>query len=238
MRFKGAHVRMLKNQFRRLYHRLFWDAAERRHSLVGPPKRWKMKREFQIQFLKNMGVKPSHFLIDIGCGTLRGGIPIIEYLDSGHYFGIEARPDVLAQGKKELNISKLEYKNPSLIIGEDLTTLELRKSVDFIWSFSVLIHMRDDMLNSTLGFVQRHLGKDGVFYANVNISDEPDGEWQGFPIVRRSWDFYEEMCRSYGLTVQDMGPLTDFGHSLAGHDVQSQSTKRMLKISIENISNQ
>ena len=60
---------------------------KRRHGMVGPPYLWKMKREFQIKFLTDMDLKPDHYLLDLGCGTLRGGIPIIEYLEIGHYFG-------------------------------------------------------------------------------------------------------------------------------------------------------
>ena len=32
---------------------------ERRHALVGPANLWKMKRDFQIQFLRDMGLKPG-----------------------------------------------------------------------------------------------------------------------------------------------------------------------------------
>ena len=75
--------------------RLMQSKEERRHALVGPAHLWEMKRDFQIQFLKAMGMKPEHYLFDIGCGTLRGGIPLISYLHSGHYFGAEVRAEAL-----------------------------------------------------------------------------------------------------------------------------------------------
>ena len=89
---------------------LFASSSEKRHSLVGPPYLWKMKRDFQIQFLKTMGLKPEHYLLDIGCGTLRGGIPLIKYLQDGHYFGVEVRKEVLDEGRKELREASLEEK--------------------------------------------------------------------------------------------------------------------------------
>ena len=49
-----------------------------------------------------MGLAPEHYLLDIGCGTLRGGIPLIAYLLNGHYFGIEMRADILDEGRTEL----------------------------------------------------------------------------------------------------------------------------------------
>ena len=84
----------MKNALRRVRSRLtsmLQPAEERRHSLVGPPDLWEMKREFQIRFLRQAGLSPEHYLLDIGCGTLRGGIPLIDYLETGHYFGLESR---------------------------------------------------------------------------------------------------------------------------------------------------
>ena len=54
---------------------------EKRASLVGPPKLWQSKRDCQIKFLLEHGLKQDHYLLDLGCGVLRGGIPIINYLE-------------------------------------------------------------------------------------------------------------------------------------------------------------
>jgi cyclopropane fatty-acyl-phospholipid synthase-like methyltransferase len=70
--------------------------------MVGPAKLWKMKRDFQIHFLRSMKLAPEHYLLDIGCGTLRGGVPIIQYLQESHYYGIEVREDALDEGRSEL----------------------------------------------------------------------------------------------------------------------------------------
>ncbi len=71
------------------------DPKQKRHAHVGAPELWKKSRDFQIKFLKDMGLMPKNYLLDIGCGTLVGGIPIIRYLEKHHYYGIEVRSDVL-----------------------------------------------------------------------------------------------------------------------------------------------
>lgn len=204
---------------------------ERRHALVGPARLWKMKRDFQIQFLRDKGLKPEHFLLEIGCGTLRGGLPLIEYLDRGHYFGVEVRKEALREGQKELKEASLEEKNPTLLLDPDLSVLKLNQPFDYIWSFSVLIHMSDKILDKTLGFVARHLSVEGLFYANVNIGEDEEGNWQGFPVVWRSFDFYRHACAKHGLQVLDIGPLKDHGHHSR---VESQDMQRVLKISRQN----
>jgi len=203
--------------------------VERRHSLVGPAKLWEMKRDFQIQFLKSMQLIPQNYLFDIGCGTLRGGLPLINYLHEGHYFGCEVRENALAEGRLELQEAGLDWKNPVLLLTPDISRLNVDKKFDFVWAFSVLIHMSDEILDSTLGFVSRHLAGDGVFYANMNAGHTLDSEWQGFPVVWRTLDFYQTACARHGLTITDIGPLSAYGHVL---NAASQDHQRMLRITI------
>lgn len=188
---------------------------------------WKMKRDFQIDFLKISGLQPDHHLLDIGCGTLRGGIPLIAYLDEGRYFGIEARAEVLDEGRKELRENGLEYKNPSLFAAPDISALAIEQEFDFAWAFSVLFHMKDEVLMDTLRFVGEHLGGGGVFYANVIIGEEEEGEWQGFPVVSRTTEFYRAACAANGLSVSVLGSLEKLGH--VSHE-ESHDSQTMLRL--------
>jgi SAM-dependent methyltransferase len=192
-------------------------------------KSWNMKRTFQIDFLKRVGLKPSHYFLDLGCGPLRGGIPLIDYLDTGHYFGVEIREGYLNSGLKELKAKGLDNKKPCLMVGDASTALLPRK-MDYIWAYSVLIHMEDSILNDTLGFVRDNLKDDGCFYANVNVGNIPDRSWKGFPVVFRSKNFYDQACKHNGLNIKDMGPVSEWGHNIGIH---LQDTQRMLKIMAE-----
>ena len=82
--------------------------------MVGPAHLWKMKRDFQIDFLRGRGLSPQHYLLDIGCGTLRGGIPLIDYLEPGHYYGVESRAEeidvartVLEKARERLSYGRI-----------------------------------------------------------------------------------------------------------------------------------
>lgn len=218
-------VRGLKERLERLLS----SRSERRHSMVGPVHLWKMKREFQIRFLKQVGIEPEHYLLDLGCGTLRGGIPLIQYLQEAHYYGIEVRAEVLEEGRKELRNVELEYKKPVLMHTEDISLLDIGKEFDFVWAFSVLFHMTDDILNDCLSFIRKHLKKTGCFYANVNIGESEDCAWQGFPVTQRRLEFYKEVGLRNGLHVSDMGPLRILGHV---SNVRTQDEQRMLKFQI------
>lgn len=201
------------------------DKLKYRHQLVGPPHLWEMKRRFQHQFLVAEGLMPPHALLDLGCGTLRGGIPLIDYLDPGRYVGIDVRPEAITEARRELAEHDLQSKAPRLLVADDLGALELPERFDFAWAFSVLIHMTDEVLREALGFVARHLRGNGVFYANVNLGQREAATWRAFPVVWRSFERYAGLAAAAGLEARDMGPLRDLGHDSG---VAAQDAQRML----------
>ena len=218
----NSPFKQLKNKIKQQ----FMSAKERRHLKVGAAQLWKMKQDFQIQFLLSRGLKSEHKLMDIGCGTLRGGIPIIRHLNAGNYYGIEVRNEVLEEGKKELIEEKLVDKNPVLINFSDFDELGIDESFDVVFAFSVLIHLNDEIAEKCFAFVSRCMAQNGSFYANVNVIERPDGNWQGFPVVYRSVEFYSQLADRNGLQVEELGQLKDLGH--VSSDMSDQHI--MLKI--------
>ncbi len=194
------------------------DQEFKRHALIGPGKLWEAKRKWQIAFLRDHGLTPSDTFLDVGCGTLRGGIPIIEMLDRGHYTGIEIRSHILDEAKAELALHPLAVsKEPRLILSEGFPTLGRLGPFDWAWGYSVLIHMTDEIVEECLRFVGRELSETGVFCANVNIGD-PSRDRRtraGFPVVSRPHEFYADLAHAAGLATVDLGTLRSLGHHLA-----------------------
>jgi SAM-dependent methyltransferase len=187
------------------------SAKQQRHSLVGPPHVWKDKRRFQIEFLERSGLRPETTLVDIGCGTLRGGVPIIERLDPGNYVGIDVRPEIETEARDELREHNLLAKNPTLLFGQPLTALHLDTRFDIAWAFAVLFHLTDDHLDECFAFVQEHLKADGAFFANVNLGVQKPNQWREFPELWRTIDQYEETAGRFGLSVENLGTLARLG---------------------------
>jgi hypothetical protein len=76
---------------------------------------WGLMGWLQFEFLKRQGLQPQHYLLDIGCGSLRGGVHFINFLDKGHYYGIEKETSLIKAGKTlELKRRNLLHKNPHI----------------------------------------------------------------------------------------------------------------------------
>lgn len=199
----------------------------RRHALVGSLRHWKSRRAFQIGFLKKSGLKPAHYLLDIGSGTLRGGLPIIAYLEPGHYYGVEVRSDVFEEGLKELREARLLRKRPVLRLERDLHSLDLGQKFEFVWAYNLLIHLADDRLEDCLRLVASHLADGGVFFATVNLGARRDGRWREFPLVFRPFEFYARVADRHGLKATDVARMLDLG--VSSDDPKIRAAQHMLR---------
>ncbi|HKA13382.1 MAG TPA: class I SAM-dependent methyltransferase [Myxococcota bacterium] len=207
----------------RLFPTRFRAAApEGRHGRVGAPHLWRMQRAFQIDFLQRMGLAKEHQLLDLGCGTLRGGLPLIAYLSAGNYTGIDVRAEIVDEAMRELEEACLEQRYPRICLVDSLADLDLNASYDFIWAFSVLLHLEDPELETALAFAARHLRAEGSFYANVHLGDGRLGTWAGYPVVARPLDWYRARAHEAGLTADSLGRLCALGHLSGDRNSDSQ----------------
>jgi cyclopropane fatty-acyl-phospholipid synthase-like methyltransferase len=206
--------------------------ASLRHGLVGPADLWEAKRRFQMDFLREVGLKPHHKLLDFGCGTLRGGLPLIDYLEPGNYYGLDVRLETLKEACNELEESGLDQKMPTLMHCHNLSSLTFTGGFDYIWVFAVLIHLSDSKLGEFLSFAVRNLAPDGKIFANVVYGDQSDGRWRNFPLVARPQAFYQNTFLKHGLKISDMGALREFGHIARPRSLEQELSQRMLEASL------
>jgi hypothetical protein len=60
-----------------------------------------------------MPLRWRHVLLDIGCGSLRGGSRFIPYLGTGNYLGVECESDLIeSEIEKEIGRSVCDLKKP------------------------------------------------------------------------------------------------------------------------------
>ncbi|WP_306151178.1 sulfotransferase [Roseovarius sp. MMSF_3281] len=59
---------------------------------------WDEVGKWQFNLLKKAGLKPRHRLVDVGCGSLRGGVHFIPYLERGNYFGTDINGSLVEAG--------------------------------------------------------------------------------------------------------------------------------------------
>src|SRR5205085_5787086 len=100
-----------------------------------------------FEVARDHGLRPEHICIDYGCGSLRVGRLLIEYLAPGHYWGLDIVSDFYEAGKTLLPAGTLEEKRPELHVLSLHSILKARHAQpDFVFSFAVLKHVPPEEL--------------------------------------------------------------------------------------------
>jgi SAM-dependent methyltransferase len=127
---------------------------------------WEELGRLQFDFLVARGLAPHHYLLDIGCGPLRGGRLFIAYLEPGHYLGIDKEEDLIAAGiELELGRDLLEQKRPQLLVSSEFAFERFGAAPDVALAQSVFTHLPPAHIAACLGRLQPRMAPRGALYA-------------------------------------------------------------------------
>lgn len=101
--------------------------------------------EVAIQY----GLQPWHECVDYGCGSLRVGQHLINYLQSESYIGLDIVSDFFETGKTLLLQQTLDTKKPQFQVINSVTIKAVSSQPPhFIYSFAVLKHVPPSELDA------------------------------------------------------------------------------------------
>jgi SAM-dependent methyltransferase len=170
----------------------------------------------QLELLKLEGCAQGSDVLEVGCGCLTAGVPLIEYLEAGRYVGIEPNTWLVESALKVRRIRRLAArKRPVFLAREDFDASELGRTFDYVLSHSVLSHCAHWQLDQFIANASRVLRPGGRIVASIRLAegndygsrgspdkkDSRDEEWQ-YPDV--SWFTFEtvrETAARHGLDV-------------------------------------
>jgi len=135
-------------------------------SPVGPPKLYDYSAGLQFSILFNLGLCANHKLLDFGCGSLRVGRFLIQYLNTGNYYGIEPREDLVAEGIKGNHLQELvNHKKPHLRISGDCNMAAFNIIFDYILAYSIFTHMPIVQIRASLKSAYNAMDTNTIFLA-------------------------------------------------------------------------
>jgi len=126
---------------------------------------WEEMGELQLTFLVGRGLRPSDHLLDVGCGGLRGGVHFVEYLDTGHYCGMDKQGSFLKAGARELRAAGLGDKGAVLLQDDAFRFSRFDRTFDVALAQSVFTHLPFTVIMRCLSEMEAALQPGGRFYA-------------------------------------------------------------------------
>jgi SAM-dependent methyltransferase len=177
----------------------------------------------QLDYLVSQGLRPEHYLLDVGCGPLRAGRFFIGYLEPGHYFGVDRNGERLRRGFEERLDADAQARQPTLVCMDDFGFERLGRKFDVALAQSVFTHLPLNDIMRCLVSVSLVLAPEGRFYAT--FFENPSGKRHLEPVRQARGDIvthYDKdpyhydldtlacACRGTGLAMEYVG---DWGHA-------------------------
>jgi ubiquinone/menaquinone biosynthesis C-methylase UbiE len=131
---------------------------------------WEEIGRLQFEFLRARGLKQNHRLLDIGCGSLRGGIHAIKYLEAGNYYGLDINSSLIEAGRHEVRLAGLTHKNPHLAVSDRFELGLFREKFDYLLALSVFTHLFANHIIRCLAEVREVLAPEGRFFATFFLA--------------------------------------------------------------------
>ena len=127
-----------------------------------------------FESLLKFKIKPNSVTFDIGCGCLRIGKHLINYLDKEKYYGLEPEEELIKYALKSL-VSKelIENKNPKFVSNYCFDLSEFKKKAQFVIINSIFTHLNKKDVHKCLSEICRYLDVDGKVIATFSKTKRP-----------------------------------------------------------------
>ena len=103
---------------------------------------WDEIGQLQFDFLRTQGLVPEKVLLDVACGSLRGGRLFIPYLEPGNYLGIDKNAELIEVGKaKEIAPDVLQTRRPEFVISDSFEFERFSRRPDYSLAQSLFTHL-------------------------------------------------------------------------------------------------
>ncbi len=190
------------------------DTARDPEAAVGSKshERWLALGRMQFDYLIDHGLKPGDWMLEIGCGNLRGGWRFIDYLETGHYYGIDISPDILLAAQRTLVRQGLQDRLPNLALTDDLTFDFLPAGrFTVVHAHSVFSHSPVEVIDEAMAHVGRVLAPGGFFDFTFDRTEGAEHHvlWEDFYYRTET---LLQMAEKHGLEARFMDDWEQLPH--------------------------
>lgn len=132
----GVRIQRIIAPAEPLCHR--YENEEHHRSYGGP---WCRGRD-HLNSLIREGLDPDDYVLDLGCGSMRVGIWLAQYLNPGRYFGLDSHyASLQAAAHYEIPLNGLTEKQPRLLHSTQFEIDRFGQKFDVVVAVAVLCHL-------------------------------------------------------------------------------------------------
>ncbi|WP_146129539.1 tetratricopeptide repeat protein [Alteromonas alba] len=174
---------------------------------IGPPLQYDFMGATQFRLLCTLGLRAHHRVLDLGCGSLRAGRFLINYLEPENYHGIEPNKWLIEDGiKEQVGDSLIAIKKPKFDYNSEFNTGVFGAKFDFIIAQSIFSHTGNDLIPNALSNIYESLNDNGAALLTF-IKGDKDFEGNGWiypECVEFTVSKVFEFAKNAGFQVQEL----------------------------------
>lgn len=182
---------------------------------ITPPEFYDTVGALQFCVLRNLGLRENHYLLDIGCGSLRGGKLFIPYLLPNRYYGIEPEQWLIDEAiDKELGRDMVRIRQPTFSNDSNFTLSIFHQEFDYLLAQSIFIHAAERQIRRCLAEARKVMKPEALFAANYSVGKENYGgdEWSYPNAVKYTREYMASMIEDAGLVCRCVNCSHPGGH--------------------------
>ena len=145
---------------------------------VGPPGQYDYMGATQFRLLTTLGLRESHRVLDLGCGSLRAGRLLIPYLLPDCYHGIEPNMWLVDEAiEHQLGRDILRVKRPRFDANTEFRADVFGVEFDFIVAQSIFSHATPELTVTALQNMRKALAPVGLIactFVEAPLGDSAD----------------------------------------------------------------
>lgn len=178
------------------------DGEQDYRGFVGPSEKYDLISATQFNLLTFLDLREDHYLLDIGCGSLRAGKLFIPFLLPGRYYGIEPEQWLIDKGiGNELGKDILGVKKPVFSNDDNFTLSVFDKKFDYILAHSIFSHASERQISRCLSEARKVMRPTSLFIATFAKGDDnySGDEWVYPGFIMYTEDYMRALFEEHGL---------------------------------------
>jgi SAM-dependent methyltransferase len=134
--------------------------------------KWDEIGKLQFDFMVSRGLSPGDAFLDIACGSLRGGVHFIQYLDPGNYLGIDKERSLIDRGlSMELPRATRKQKRPEFVVSDAFEFSRFSKTAQYSLAQSLFTHLIPPQIELCLSNLRAYVADGHQAYATFCSGD-------------------------------------------------------------------
>lgn len=172
-------------------------------SFVGPRNLYEIIGITQFALLSFYGLKPTDKVLDIGCGSLRLGKYLMQFLKKNNYFGIEPNFWLIEEALKNETFGNKE--NIIFATNNKFDLLVFNKKFDWIIANSIFIHASLKEIKKCIAEAYKTLTSKGeLIFSYIEGEDNKKDAWSYPEYVTYEKDTLKCIAEEIGFAWNDI----------------------------------